>query len=114
MIAVRSSNKNQLQIENAEMEELRDEIGTTPLLDPWDTKNTKSLEYVTLISIHPNHSDRHVMIGTEMIVKLRDTLVEFLKRNYNMFAWSQGKVPGIDPHVDVHKSFTNLDHPPVH
>ena len=48
------------------MEELRDEIGTTPLLESRDIEITKPLEEVTLISIHPNHPDCHVMIGIEL------------------------------------------------
>ena len=52
------------------MVKLRYEIGGTPLLDPRDTKNTKPLKEVALISIHPNHPDRHVMIGTELIEEL--------------------------------------------
>ena len=66
------------------MGELRDEIGTTPLLDPWETKNTKPLEEMTPISIHPHHLDFHVMIGTELTPELWDILGEFLKRNYDV------------------------------
>ena len=95
------------------MGELRDEIEATTLLDSWDTENIKSLEEVTPISTHTNHSDRHVMIGTELTKELRDALVEFLKMNYDVFAWSQGEVSGIDPHVVIHKLFTNLDNPPI-
>ena len=54
------------------MEELRDEVGTTPLLYPQDMENTKTLEEVTPISIHYHHPDCHVMIRTELTAKLRD------------------------------------------
>ena len=67
------------------MEELRDEVRTKLLLNPRDTENTKPLEEVTLISIHPHHPDHHVMIGMELATELRDALVEFLKRNYDVF-----------------------------
>ena len=33
-----------------------------------------------------------------------------MKKNYDVFAWSQGDVLGIDPQVAVHKLFTNSDH----
>ena len=36
-----------------------------------------------------------------------------MKKNYDVFAWSQGDVPGIDPHVVAHKLFTDPDHHPV-
>ena len=36
--------------------------------------------------------------------------MEFLKKNYDVFAWSQGDVPSINPQVVVHKLFTDLGH----
>ena len=62
------------------MEALRDKVEDTPLVDPKETKKTKSLEEVALISIYPDYLDRHVMIKTELIEELRNALVEFLKR----------------------------------
>ena len=50
------------------------------------------------------------MIGTELTEELQKALVEFLKNNYDMFTWSQGDVPGIDPQVDIHELFTNPDY----
>ena len=41
------------------MEALRDEVEEITLVDPRETKNTKSLEEVTTISIHPDYLDRH-------------------------------------------------------
>ena len=54
------------------------------------------------------------MTGTELTKELRIALVEFLKKNYDVFAWSQGDVTGIDPQVAIYKLFTDLDHSPVH
>ena len=50
------------------------------------------------------------MIGTELTEELQKSLVEFLKNNYDMFTWSQGDIPGIDPQVSAHKLFTNPDY----
>ena len=33
-----------------------------------------------------------------------------MKKNYDVFAWSQSNVPGIDPQVTIQKLFTNPDH----
>ena len=63
------------------MEALRDEVEEITLVDPRETKNTKPLEKVTPIFIHPNYPDRHVMIETELTEELRSALVEFLKKN---------------------------------
>ena len=63
------------------MEALRDEVEEITLADPRETKNTKPLEEVATISIHPDYLDRHVMIGTELTEELRSVLMEFLKKN---------------------------------
>ncbi|GFZ19944.1 hypothetical protein Acr_28g0006490 [Actinidia rufa] len=96
-----------------DMETLRDEIEQLILEDPRETENTKPLEEVVPISIHPNYLERQVMIGTELTDELRIALTDFLKKNSDVFAWSQGDVPGIDPEVAMHKLFTKPDCSPV-
>ena len=77
----KSSALYQLQIDDAEMGVLRDEVDEITLEDPREIENTKPLKEVTLISIHPDYPDCHVMIGTELTEELRKPLVEFLKKN---------------------------------
>ena len=95
------------------MKALRDEVREVTLVDPREIENTKHLEDVILISIHLNYSDCHVMIRTGLSEELQSAYIEFLKKNYDVFAWSQGNVPGIDSQVAVHKLFTDLEHPPI-
>ncbi|GFY95426.1 hypothetical protein Acr_10g0008110 [Actinidia rufa] len=83
------------------------------LEDPREIENTKPLEEVVPISIHPNFPDRQVMIGTKLTDELRVALIDFLKKNSDVFAWSQGDVPGIDPQVAMHKLFTKPEYSPV-
>ena len=87
-----------------------DEVEEITLVDPQEMENTKPLEEVTPISIYPDYLDCHVMIKTELTKKLRNALVEFLKKNYYVFAWSQVDALGIDPKVAVHKLFIDLEH----
>ena len=63
------------------MEELRDEIEEITLVDPREMENTKPLEEVAPISIHPFYPDRNIMIITELIEELQSALVELLKKN---------------------------------
>ena len=70
------------------MEALRDEVDEITLKDSQEIKNTKPLEDVASISIHPDYPDCHVMIGTKLTNELRKALVKFLKKNYDTFAWS--------------------------
>ena len=46
----------------------------------------------------------------ELTAELQDALVEFLRRNFDVFTWLQGEVPA---HVAVHKLFANPNHPPI-
>ena len=46
------------------MEALRDKVEDMTLVDPREIENTKPLEEVAQISIHPNYLYRHVMIET--------------------------------------------------
>ena len=78
-----------------------------------ESKNTKLLEEVTPVSIHLDHPDCHIMVEIELTEELQVALVEFLKRNYDIFAWSQGDVLGINPQVTTHRLFTDPDYPPV-
>ncbi|GFS34945.1 hypothetical protein Acr_00g0036910 [Actinidia rufa] len=69
---------------------LRDEVEQLTLADHRKTDNTKPLEEVVPISIHPDYPDRHIMIGTELTDELRSTLINFLEKNSDIFAWSHG------------------------
>ena len=51
-------------MDDVEMDALRDEVKEITLVDPQETENTKPLEEMTPIPIHPDHLDHHVMIGT--------------------------------------------------
>ena len=95
------------------MEILRDEMEEITLVNPRESENAHPLEEVTLVSIHLNHPNCHIMIGTELTKELRIALVKFLKENYHIFAWSQGDVPGINLQVNTNRLFTNPDYPPV-
>ncbi|GFS39342.1 hypothetical protein Acr_00g0062390 [Actinidia rufa] len=82
------------EIDDTEMEALRDEVEEITLVDPREIENTKPLEDISLISIHLDYPDRLIMIGTKLFKEERNALVEFLKRNYDVFACSQGKFLG--------------------
>ncbi|XP_057481981.1 uncharacterized protein LOC130768891 [Actinidia eriantha] len=113
LMSLQGCSDEQPQNAGDDIEVLRDEVGQLTLTDPRDTTNTKPLEEVVPIFIHPEYPDRHVLIGAELTNELRFALINFLKKNSDVFAWSQGDVPGIDPKIAMHKLFTNPKHPPV-
>ena len=52
------------------MEALRDKVEEITLTDSGEIKNTKSLEEVAPISIHPDSPDCHIMIATKLTEEL--------------------------------------------
>ena len=51
------------------------------------------------------------LTGTTMSKKIQDSIVEFLRENADVFAWSHEDMPGISTEVMVHKLNAN---PSIH
>lgn len=56
--------------------------------------------------------DRKVMVGALLEEAERNQLVQFLKENQDVFAWSHLDMPGISPEVTCHRLNTDPDFPP--
>ncbi|GFY87521.1 hypothetical protein Acr_05g0011600 [Actinidia rufa] len=91
---------------------LRDEVEQLTLANPRKTNNAKPLEEVVPISIHPDYPDCHIMIGTKLTDELRFALVNFLKKNYDVFARSQGDVPA-SPSIGVANQILQTEESPT-
>ena len=70
----------------------------------------EELEEVTLDESRPGRTTR---MGTLASPVVRQDLVNFLRMNQDIFAWSHEDMPGIDPSVIVHRLHVNPDSPPV-
>ena len=58
-------------------------------------------------------------VGAQLPLQEKEELVEFLKRNVDVFAWSAYEAPGVDPsfichHLNVNPSVTPKKQPPWH
>ena len=56
-------------------------------------------------------------VGAQLPLQEKEELVEFLKRNVDVFAWSAYEAPGVDPsfichHLNVNPSVTPKKQPP--
>ena len=56
-------------------------------------------------------------VGAQLPLQEKEVLVEFLKRNVDVFAWSAYEAPGVDPsfichHLNVNPSVTPKKQPP--
>ena len=61
---------------------------------------TEVLEDVPLEEGNP---EKFTRIGTSMEEKTKQDLVQFLRENIDVFAWSHEDMPGIDPSVITHR-----------
>lgn len=56
---------------------------------------------------------KKVRVGSQLPQAVKDKLVAFLRRNNDVFAWSQEDMPGIDPLVMVHKLNVDPSYKPI-
>ena len=71
---------------------------------------TEKLEVIVLDDEKP---DKTTNIGTKMDGRIRESLIEFLIDNIDIFAWTHEDMPGIDPSVISHKLNVDLSMCPI-
>jgi ribonuclease HI len=71
---------------------------------------TEKLEEITLTE---GNEKRRTRIGTTMPAEIRGSIVQFLRENADVFAWSHEDMPGISTEVMVHKLNVNPSMHPV-
>ena len=77
------------QVQTMNIEEMR------VVADP-----TEALENILL---DENNLERYTRVGVILEEKTKQDLVQFLKKNTDVFAWSHEDMPGIDPSVITHR-----------
>ena len=70
----------------------------------------EALETVTLVEDEITKTTR---IGTTLSPEMRTKLIQFLKENIDVFAWSHEDMSGISPKVIQHKLNVNPKKKPV-
>ncbi|XP_050243637.1 uncharacterized protein LOC126692173 [Quercus robur] len=61
---------------------------------------TEALEDISLDEDNPERCTR---VGADLEEQIKKDLVQFLKKNIDVFAWSHENMPGIDPSVITHR-----------
>ena len=84
-----------------------------PFNKPADEAKYEDLEKV----IVGNDPEKFFQVGAQLPPQEREQLVEFLKKNVDVFAWSMYEAPGVDPsfiyhHLNVNPSITPKRQPP--
>ena len=54
------------------------------------------------VPLEEGNSEKFTRIGISMEEKTKQDLVQFLRENNDVFAWSHEDMPGIDPSVVTH------------
>ena len=60
-------------------------------------------EVLANISLDESNPKRCTRVGVDLEGKIKEDLVQFLKKNIDVFAWSHEDMPGIDPSVITHR-----------
>ena len=75
-----------------------------------EENKVETLETVALVEDGITKTTR---IGTTLSPEMRTKLIEFLKENLDVFAWSHEDMPGISPKIIQHKLNVNPERKPV-
>ena len=71
------------------------------------------MEALEIVALTEGKTTKTTRIGTTLSLDLRTRLVQFLKENLDIFAWSHEDMPGISPEVIQHKLNVNSERKPV-
>ena len=82
----------------------------TWMIEEKEEEKVEALETMELVDEEPMKTTR---VGTTMSVDMKKKLVQFLKENLDIFAWSHEDMPGISPEIIQHKLDVDLKKKPV-
>ena len=71
------------------------------------------VEALEIVILTENETTKTTRIGTTLGPEMRIRLIQFLKENLDVFAWSHEDMPGISSKVIQHKLNVNLERKPV-
>ena len=72
-----------------------------------EEKKEDKVEVLEIVELVEGEITRMTRIGTTLSPEMRTRLIQFLKENLDVFAWSHEDIPGISPKVIQHR--LNMD-----
>ena len=72
-----------------------------------EEKGENKMEALETVALVEDEITKMTRIGTTLSPKMRTRLIQFLKENLDVFAWSHEDMPGISPKVIQHKLNVN-------
>ena len=80
------------------------------MIEEKDEDKVEALEVMELVD---GQATKTMRIGTTLSLGMRAKLVQFLKENLDIFAWSHEDMPGIAPEIIQHKLKVNPNRKPI-
>ena len=65
------------------------------------------------VLVDPNNPSRTVLMGNLLLKEEKQELIEFLKQNLDVFAWTHEDIVGVDPAESVHQLNVRTNAKPV-
>ena len=78
-----------------------------------EEKEENKMEALKIVALTKGETTKTTKIGKTLSPEMRTKLVQFLKENLDVFAWSHEDMPGISPEVIQHKLNVNPERKPV-
>ena len=78
-----------------------------------EEKDEDKVEALEVVELAEGQVTKTTRIGTTLSPEMRVRLIQFLKENLDVFAWSHEDMPGIAPEIIQHKLNVNPDKKPV-
>ena len=72
------------------------------------------IEVLEDVPLDESNPKKFTKIGTSMKEKMKQDLIQFLKKNTDVFAWSHEDMPGIDSSVITHHLNVSPSYKPVY
>ena len=76
-------------------------------------KDEDKMEALETVELVDGQAIRTTRIGTTLSPRMRAKLIQFLKENLDVFAWSHKDMPGIAPEIIQHKLNVNPNRKPI-
>ena len=73
----------------------------------------KPSEELDMIELEEEHPEKTTRIGASLPQQMKESLIQFLKSNKDVFAWSHKDMPSINPSIISHKLNVNPYFHPV-
>ena len=79
----------------------------------FEEKDEDKMDALEEVELAEGQVTKTMKIRTTLSPKMRTRLIQFLKENLDVFAWSHEDMPGITPEVIQHKLNVNPERKPV-